>query len=92
MITISFIKAQARRANEGWGRIIARLDATRGYTTLKRPRGKIPRIPTDLQRAPNELASRFFQLASGYAMIAPFLKEKFGWIDSDTCWWCSSGR
>ena len=25
-------------------------------------------------------------------MIAPFLKEKFGWIDSDRCWWCGSGR
>ena len=25
-------------------------------------------------------------------MIAPFLKEKFGWIGSDVCWWCGSGR
>lgn len=25
-------------------------------------------------------------------MIAPFLKEKFGWIVSDTCWWCVTGR
>ena len=25
-------------------------------------------------------------------MIAPFLKEKFGWIESDSCWWCSGGR
>ena len=25
-------------------------------------------------------------------MIAPFLKEKFGWVDSDICWWCSKGR
>ena len=24
-------------------------------------------------------------------MIAPFLKDKFGWVESDTCWWCSSG-
>ena len=24
-------------------------------------------------------------------MIAPFLK-KFGWIESDSCWWCSGGR
>ena len=34
----------------------------------------------------------FFQLSSGHAMIAPFLKEKFGWIESDQCWWCSRGR
>ena len=25
-------------------------------------------------------------------MIAPFLKEMFGWIESDSCWWCSRGR
>ena len=25
-------------------------------------------------------------------MTAPFLKEKFKWVDSDQCWWCSGGR
>ena len=25
-------------------------------------------------------------------MIAPFLKEKFRWIESDTCWWCTKSR
>ena len=25
-------------------------------------------------------------------MIAPFLKEKWGWIDTDQCWWCRRGR
>ena len=25
-------------------------------------------------------------------MIASFIKEKFGWIESDLCWWCGSGR
>ena len=25
-------------------------------------------------------------------MIAPFLKEKFGWVESDSCWWCSGER
>ena len=45
-----------------------------------------------MQRVPKELASRFFQLASGHAMIAPFLREKFGWLESDSCWWCSGGR
>ena len=25
-------------------------------------------------------------------MTAPFLKDKFGWVDSDQCWWCRSGR
>ena len=25
-------------------------------------------------------------------MIAPFLKEKFGWVEPDSCWWRSGGR
>ena len=25
-------------------------------------------------------------------MIAPFLKDKFRWTDSDACWWCLKGR
>ena len=25
-------------------------------------------------------------------MTAPFLRDKFKWVDSDQCWWCSSGR
>ena len=25
-------------------------------------------------------------------MIALFLKEKFGWVESDGCWWCGGGR
>ena len=25
-------------------------------------------------------------------MIAPFLRDKFGWVESDQCWWCDSGR
>ena len=25
-------------------------------------------------------------------MITPFLKERWGWTDSDRCWWCEKGR
>ena len=25
-------------------------------------------------------------------MIAPFLRDRFGWVESDQCWWCESGR
>ena len=25
-------------------------------------------------------------------MIAPFLRDKYGWVESDQCWWCSGGR
>ena len=31
-------------------------------------------------------------MASGHALIAPSVKEKFGWTDSDVCWWCGSAR
>ena len=53
--------------------------------------GEIPRNPPSLSKVPKEVASRYFQLASGHAMTAPFLKDKFKWIDSDSCWWCGGG-
>ena len=68
---MAFIKGQAsKRANQEWERMAASLNRVRGYVTLRKPKGGIPKIPKDLQRAPKELASRFFQLASGHAMIA----------------------
>ena len=51
-----------------------------------------PRIRGPLRGVEKRVASVFFQLLSGHAMIAPFLKEKWGWIDSDRCWWCNGGR
>ena len=70
------------------GEIIQRGQGVRSFRVP--PAGEIPRILVELRRAPKELAFRFFQLASGHAMIAPFVKEKFGWADSDLCWWCGS--
>ena len=54
--------------------------------------GAKPRIRRELRKARKGVASRFFQLLSGHAMIAPFLKEKWKWIDSDICWWCEKKR
>ena len=51
-----------------------------------------PRIRKELRKARKGVASRFFQLLSGHAMIAPFLKERWKWTDSDRCWWCGGGR
>ena len=51
-----------------------------------------PRIREPLRRARKRTASIFYQMLSGHAMIAPFLKEKWGWIDTDQCWWCRGGR
>lgn len=83
----TFVKTMLRkRANTMWREEIIR--RCRGRRAFRIPRtGEIPRIPPGLRKAPREIASRFFQLASGHAMIAPFLKEKFGWVDVDSCWW-----
>ena len=65
----------------------------RGSRVLRFPvEGEVPRTPVEPRSAPKEVVSRFFQLASGHAMTAPFIKEKFGWIESDICWWCGSAR
>ena len=51
-----------------------------------------PNLRPRLRRAAKSVAARFFQLLSGHAMMAPFLREKWGWTDSDRCWWCERGR
>ena len=80
-----------RRAVDSWREGIIR--GGRGRRPYRIPgEGMVPKIPAILGRARKSLASRFFQLASGHAMTAPFLRDKFGWVDSDQCWWCSSGR
>ena len=92
-ISLAYIKGQARKeANREWREIITRLSREQGNVMARKRRDEIPRIPAILQKTPKALASRFFQLASGHAMIAPFLKEKFGWIDSDICWWYTKSR
>ena len=92
IVSRAFLKlVLRRRAIDSWkDEIKKRSRGRRPYQTPRR--GEIPRIPGALQSTPKELATRFFQLASGHAMIAPFLKEKFGWVESDSCWWCSGGR
>ena len=90
-ISRAFLRSVLRkRAVDDWRREIERSRGKRPYQIPRRE--EIPRIPRALQGIPKELATRFFQLASGHAMIAPFLREKFGWVESDSCWWCSGGR
>ena len=79
-----------RRAVDGWrDEIVGRRGNSGPYRVPAA--GEVPRIPRELQRTRKSLASRFFQLSSGHAMTAPFL-EKFGWVESDQCWWCDGGR
>lgn len=86
----TFLKTVLKKwATAKWEEIVSRC---KGRRTFRIPReGETPRIPLGLGRAPWEVAARFFQLVSGHAMIAPFLKEKFRWINSDSCW-CDGGR
>ena len=88
----AFLKTMLRqRAVRSWRDSIIR--GSSGRRPYRIPReGEVPKITEALRGAKKSLASLFFQLASGHAMIAPFLKKKFGWVDSDQCWWCSCGR
>ena len=88
----SFMKAMfRRRAIDSWRENIIR--EGKGRRPYRIPgEGMVPKIPAALGKVRKSLASRFFQLASGHAMIAPFLRDKFKWVDSDQCWWCSGGR
>ena len=45
----------------------------------------------ELQRAPKELASHFYQLLSGHAAVGEHL-VRVGQLDSNTCFWCGSGE
>ena len=66
-----------RRATTRWREeIIRESKGRKPYRILKET--EVPRIPRGLQKVPKELASRFFQLSSGHATVAPVLKEKFG--------------
>jgi hypothetical protein len=38
------------------------------------------------------VAVRYFQLMTGHAGIAPYLKNKLKKRDSEECWWCRTGR
>ena len=58
---------------------------------LPRPNSK-PGIRAVLQNTPKTVVSRCYQLLSGHALRALFLKEKWKWTDSDTCRWCGKGR
>ena len=92
VLSLAVLKVEGTmKANKMWrGEIIRRKEGKRTFSCPKE--GKRPRIRRDIGNAPKGIASRFYQLASGHAWLAPFLKERFGWVDSDTCWWCGSGR
>ena len=54
-----------------------------------RPRKRVQPDPTPA-KASKAVASRYYQLRTGRALIGPYLK-KIGKCASDTCWWCDCG-
>jgi hypothetical protein len=37
-------------------------------------------------------AARYYQLMTGHAVIAPYLKNKLRKRESEECWWCQEGK
>ena len=90
--SLAFLRRRAtERATQAWRRDIEERNSGRRSFRLPTARSR-PGIRPLLRRARKGVAARFFQLLSGHAMIAPFLKERWGWTESDVCWWCNKGR
>ena len=76
----SLRRRRTEKARRAWREDIVRHN--RGRKTFRIPdEGARPRIRGGLKKAPKG----FYQLASGRAVAAPFLEERFGWIASNTC-------
>ena len=74
------------RVNKRWREeIIRRNKGEKTFMCLKE--GSRPRIRRYIGNYPKGIASRFFKMYSGHAWLAPFLRERFGWVDSD----CAGG-
>jgi hypothetical protein len=44
-----------------------------------------------LMTAPKKLATRYYQLTTGHAVIGTHL-ERINAMDDDRCWWCNNGE
>ena len=51
-----------------------------------------PGFRKELRNERKAVASKYYQLLTGHALIAPFLKDKLKKTDSDQCWWCETGE
>ena len=90
--SLSFLRRRStERATQAWRKDIEERNGGRRTFHLPTARSR-PGILPQLRRVSKGLAARFFQLLSGHAMTAPFLKNRWGWTDSDTCWWCNDRR
>ena len=49
-------------------------------------------IRRELRNVNKGVASRYYQLLTGHALIGPYLKDKIKKKDSDHCWWCGLAK
>ena len=90
-VSASFLKRRAaEKATRQWREHILELNQGKRTFNLPKPSPN-QKIGISLQTAANKV-SRYFQLLSGHAMVAPFLKDKGRWTDSDRCWRCNWGK
>lgn len=90
-VSLTFLKMQrSHRAAMQWREEIVRR-AGRSTPFVIPPAGARPCVPAGVRRAPKHLAFRFFQLYSEHAMLAPFLRGRLGWVESEGCW-CGGTR
>jgi hypothetical protein len=78
------VTEKRRRESSDWW--APSIESSRGYLPPKTP-GFRP----ELHRVRKVLASRYYRLMMGHAVIAPYLKYKIKTSDSDTCCWCDIG-
>jgi ribonuclease HI len=88
-VTIAHLRRRTteRKTRETTAWIVERTRQRRSYI-LPNKRG----FRQALKHEKKALAGRYYQLLTGHALIAPYLKEKLKKIESDQCWWCDSGE
>ena len=89
---LSFLRRRAtERATRAWRMDIE--ERNHGQRAFRLPTARSRSgIRPQLRRVTRGVAARFFQLLSSHAMTAPFLRDGWGWTNSDVCLWCSRGR
>jgi hypothetical protein len=78
-------KEEKKRKTKEW--IKEKIKGSRAYI-LKEKEG----IRKHLRSERKETATRYYQLMTGHAVIALYLKNKLKKRDLEECWWCQSGK
>ena len=85
-ISIPFLKRRAaEKSTRQWREHNVEHNKRKRTFKLPGPNSK-PRMGAALRTTTKTIVGRFHQLLSGNAMMAPFLKDKWKWVDSGRCW------